>query len=65
MSALNVRVDGRYCLGVKEGFVAVQGTNAGGGGTQNFSNYRNSSLIVIMSLNLHSPSVKPDYSPIS
>ena len=61
MSVLKISVDGRYCLGVIGGFWLFKGQMRGG--TQKFNNYRDNSLIVIMSLNMHSPSANPDSVP--
>ena len=61
MSVLKISVDGRYCLGVIGGSWLSKGQMRGG--TQKFNNYRDNSLIVIMSLNMHSPSANRDSVP--
>ena len=60
-SVLKISVDGRYCLGVIGGFWLSKGQIRGG--AQKCNNYKDNSLIVMMSLNMHSPSANPDSVP--
>ena len=60
-SVLKISVDRRYCLGDIGGFWLSKGQMRGG--SQNFKNYKDNSLIEIMSLNMHSPSANPDSVP--